>query len=1080
MIDAFVDLVNKRDPDILTGYNILAYDNPYLDTRLKRRLREWKSMSRLIDGETELRSFSWGSSAYGHNDINLLTMDGRIMIDLLPIIRRDYKLKLYNLNFVGNYFVGRSKLDVNAREMFETYELHLLSENNPNDKIKDHVSKDIDKEVADEIRRRKSNGTYNKNQSDEILNKVSEDIVKKYHVDQYMETHEDKLICSTDSIPNDLNVKKHAMAEMKKVVDYCVVDSDLVLDIFEKIHCWIALIEMANVMGVTPVELFTRGQQLRVLSQVYDEASTDNIVIDERTFPKTKYTGGFVYEPNPGLYHNIPILDFKSLYPTVMIANNICPRTFVPPEMMDKIPDEMCNVIEWDEEVEQDDNDDMETADKDNDTDDNNNDSAEKVKTIHYRFKFIKQEHMVGILPRLLIRLINERDEVRRIQKKYEKGSIEWIVLERRQLALKVSCNSMYGALGAQKGGKIPLPDAAACVTAKSREAIKLVNSYLISKGYKIVYGDSVTGDTPIRICVKNLRGSERLVEIQNLWKGEWKRENGKEYSEPKNNMCVWSDKGFTPIKYIMRHKTNKRLYRIYTDTGIVTVTEDHSLIDPNGNVIKPSNIKVGDRLMTKSYNEYCDNTIPINDICRTMIEKEIETQMGAASLYDFLVGCGFSLSLDTKINNDGKLVYVIVPNNNIERGVIRKIEDLGYVDDYVYDLETENHHFAAGVGELVVHNTDSSMPDLNITDPSKAYEIAKEVAAELSTLFPPPMLVEDEEVVHTMLCIRKKMYLCIKMAKDGTPIWDRDQLKVKGVVPARRDNCPYHRNSFIDTAMMVLKRTPMIDTFNFIIDMCLKLVLRQVPWQDLVIIKGLGSHYKSASYPMKIFSDELCKIGKPASPGDRLEYVIVKSYGVEGKQLMGYKMRLPSTYLERLNSDKPEQIDYNYYMEKVLMNCIQKQLFQIGYNKELKDLEKKYLDSDQEKVLKELRKMGYTIVVDQVLSKFEGDKKKAIDYLINETDLKKIVSKLVSYHIKKRGRIVTRINKEPIKMMVKIIQAREKCMKQIRSLVHISEIPKVRPVKLNIVKPGHNLPMKERWAVQKAATIRNRVEIVK
>ena len=50
--------------------------------------------------------------------------------------------------------------------------------------------------------------------------------------------------------------------------------------------------------------------------------------------------------------------------------------------------------------------------------------------------------------------------------------------------------------------------------------------------------------------------------------------------------------------------------------------------------------------------------------------------------------------------------------------------------------------------------------------------------------------------------------------------------------------------------------------------------------------------------------------------------------------------------------------------------------------------------------------------------------------------------------------------------MMVKIIQARQKCMDVIKSLVHISEIPKLKQVKLNIIAPKNS---KENWAVRKA-----------
>ena len=367
--------------------------------------------------------------------------------------------------------------------------------------------------------------------------------------------------------------------------------------------------------------------------------------------------------------------------------------------------------------------------------------------------------------------------------------------------------------------------------------------------------------------------------------------------------------------------------------------------------------------------------------------------------------------------------------------------------------IKLVNSHLESKGHKIVYGDTDSSMPDIGIKDPKKAYAMAKAVAEELSKLFPPPMLVEDEEVYHTMLCIKKKMYLCIKMTPDGEPVLDRDKLKVKGVVPARRDNCKYQRDSYVDTAWKVLLREPMMETYDYLIEMCLKLMRRQVPWKELVVIKGLGSHYKSKSYCMKVFSDELCKIGKPATPGDRLEYLIVKSYGVKDKQLLGHKMRLPSTYLERLESNTPERIDYEYYMEKALMNCIQKQLFQVGYKKELEALEKKYLDMDQIKVLNAMRAKGYGIVVDQLMLKFNWDKKSVIDYLLM-TDLKKIVSPLVSYHIKKRARIVTRICGEPIKMMVKLIQQKQKCMDVINSLVPLSDVPKLRPAKLNIITP--------------------------
>lgn len=1163
LIDTMSDLVIKYDPDVVIGYNIFGYDNPYLDTRLKRRLREWKPMGRLLNEPTKMSSFSWGSSGYGHNEINILEMDGRIMIDLLPLIRRDYKLSLYNLGFVSTYFLGRTKHSITAKEMFETYELSKDAELTPDTTLQEYV-KDKLKLVR----------------TDPNVNTV-EDVFKKFHVMQYMQKDEHGAKHAKIADIPTITLKEHAMEEMKKVVEYCIVDSELVLDIFQKISCWISLVETANVMGVTMVELFTRGQQLRIQSQVYDEASKDGIVLDERVVPRMEYAGGLVQDPEPGIYHNIPCYDFKSLYPSVMIAHNIDYRTFVPPEMMDKIPDEMCHIIEWDETPEG-----NEKAENDDSDDETDPPVSKQVKAVHYKYKFVKQDHLLGILPRMLVKLIAERDAVRELQKKYKKNGLEWTILERKQLALKISANSAYGSLGAQMGGKLPLPEGAACVTAKSRESISVVNAELNKKG-KVVYGDSVTGDTPILCRATYSNGDQNIFfrPISQLCGGTqlWMKrdDSGKEYMAHPNNLEVWSDKGFTKIKHVMRHKTKKRIYRILTHTGVIKVTEDHSLLDLNGNEISPNQVSVGYELLTKampdlpdegieiphawawgmfygdgSCGEYgCEssykcswaiNNLDLNflnkagqllkvaypdmdfkildtvkssgvyklvatgsvsrlvrewrelfydhpskykkipDIlwkCSLKTRKEFyegyyaadgdkdkngynrfdnKGQIGAAGLFLLSRSLGYKVSCNTR--KDKLDIYRLTLTKSYQRkkaGIIKKIEDFGYIDDYVYDLETENHHFSAGVGELVVHNTDSSMPDLGITDSANAYKIAHGLSKELSALFPPPMQVELEEVFHTMLAIKKKMYLCIRMSKDGKPILERDQLKIRGVVPARRDNSAYQRNSFLDIAWNVLLKKSMYETFDNIINICLRLVRREVPWQDLIVIKGLGAQYKNKSYCMKVFSDELCKIGKPATPGDRLEYLIVKSHGVKDKQLLGYKMRLPSTYLERLESDTPEVIDYEYYLEKSMMNCIQKQLFQIGYKQELNQLKNKYLDIDQTKLFNDLRKQGYTIVANQALAKFDGDKTKAIDFLLT-TDMKKIVNPLVTYHIKKRGRISTRMDGEPIKMMIKLIQQKQKCMDVIKTLTRLSEVPIKRPARLQIITPTLGMSQQE------------------
>lgn len=1151
LIDKFSELVNKYDPDILTGYNILGYDNAYMDTRLKRRLREWKPMGRLINANTKVENFSWSSSAYSNQDINYLDMDGRINIDLLPIIRRDYKLPKYTLDSVSKFFLkDRCKHEVTARQMFETFDLGEEAKKYPNLSLSDFISEEI---------------------NDKMTNYVKESIFKKFHVLNFMpdDIHGQKIL-DVCHIPN-ISLKEHAMSEMTKVVEYCIVDSDLVVDLFEKIHCWISLIQMSSIVGITPVQLFTRGTQIRTFSQIYDEASRKGIIIDEQEFEKTKYAGGFVFDPKPGLYHNIPVLDFMSLYPTVMISHNIDHRTFVLPELMDKVPDEECHVIEWPEEFEINssnvnsdksykiDNgviiDNIETVKKGDSI--TNNIKIENVErnedvsliptcvTLKFKYKFVK--NVIGIIPTILSRYLKERSQVK-AQLKVETDPIAKIVLDKTQLSIKISANSMYGALGAHTG-KLKLPPAAACITAKSRESTIKMNTYLESKGHKIVYGDSVTGDTPI-LCKATYPNGEYKIffrEIQNLNKLDYwvKDDSGKEYLLKPNNLEVWSDKGFTEIKHVMRHKTKKKLYRITTRTGLITVTEDHSLLDINGKEISPNNINVGGKLLTKSLPRLSEDglkiphawvwglfysfgsaisecpsgfkgswsihsiklnhlekakqlleqsylniqfkivkpekhsllykLVPVGNI-KTLVNEwrdlfydgpsryktvpdilwkcSLQTRqafydgystsyryknedtycnkrpIGSAGLFLLFASLGYNVSCYTRPRNTE--MYSLFLSKNIEMidtGVINKIEDLGYVDDYVYDLETENHHFAAGIGELVVHNTDSTMPDLSITDPKKAHQVADEMAKELTALFPPPMLVENDGVFHTLFCVGKKNYSYFSLNRDGSAIIDRNKMGAKGNPLVRRDNCNFKKKLYGDVLWGILNKNDMMTVYNLIIDSCLELMRKGIPWRDMIIIEGLGANYKNKSYRMKIFSDELTKIGKPATPGDRLEYLIVNSHGKTDKELLGYKLRLPETYHERLYTDEPEYIDYIYYLDKKLKNCVQQQLFQNAYKDELDKLASIYLDSDQEKVLNELRQKGHSLGVKNLLNKFNNDKGKVIEYYINETKLNNIVKKLKSYHIVKRRRIVTRVNGEPITMMIKLITLKKVIM---------------------------------------------------
>lgn len=106
ILSSFISIINDYNPDIISGYNILEFDFPYIEERCN------KNGLRLNIGRDKKAAYIRGSSI-GHNEV---IVTGRVIIDLLPIIKKDYNLSQYNLKTVAK-LVGLDKLDVSALEM---------------------------------------------------------------------------------------------------------------------------------------------------------------------------------------------------------------------------------------------------------------------------------------------------------------------------------------------------------------------------------------------------------------------------------------------------------------------------------------------------------------------------------------------------------------------------------------------------------------------------------------------------------------------------------------------------------------------------------------------------------------------------------------------------------------------------------------------------------------------------------------------------------------------------------------------------------------------------------------------------
>jgi DNA gyrase/topoisomerase IV subunit B len=105
---------------------------------------------------------------------------------------------------------------------------------------------------------------------------------------------------------------------------------------------------------------------------------------------------------------------------------------------------------------------------------------------------------------------------------------------------------------------------------------------------------DSVSGDTPLLLKKDNILDIQNIEDINNKWEKDII--NNKDYG--KSNYEIWTERGWTKIIKVIKHKVNKKVFRVLTHTGCVDVTEDHSLLKMDATEVSPKDIIVGNELL--------------------------------------------------------------------------------------------------------------------------------------------------------------------------------------------------------------------------------------------------------------------------------------------------------------------------------------------------------------------------------------------------------------------------------------------------------------------------------------------------
>jgi len=1087
-------LIQKENPDIVIGYNIFGFDYTFMFERAEENncVKEFLKLSRNTDevcanfvkedGEYRYKiEESTLQIASGQHDLKFIKMNGRLQVDLYNYFRREENLTSYKLDYVAGHFIGdyvKEAVSVENKTVIKTTNMMGL--------LKDSY---IHFEEIGHSVDYYENGAKFKvcavNKSDGT-----------FIIDSLLHLNMNKKVrwclAKDDVTPKDIFRMTNGSDDDRSVIaKYCIQDCNLVHYLFNKVDILTGFIEMAKICSVPINFLVMRGQGIKLTSYIAKKCREKNTllpVIEKGTLDEG-YEGAIVLEPKCDLYLDNPVacVDYASLYPSSMISENLSHDSKVWTKeydldgvlieetgenangefIYDNLPEyEYVNV----------------TYDTYKYVRKTPSAAAEKVKSGFKICRFAQFPEGKAIMPSILEELLHARKSTRKL---IPQQTDEFMknVLDKRQIGYKLTANSLYGQCGA-KTSTFYEKDIAACTTATGRLLLTYAKK-VIEECYgdsvcgtskfgpvltkaEYIYGDSVANYTPIYLKINGILDIVTIEQAAEKYgKNNWVTclEEGKQEKEvcELEGIETWTEKGWTKLHRVIRHKLaeNKKMVRVLTHTGMVDVTDDHSLITKDGKEISPKDCIIGTELL---HNKLPVNEMEINEVnisedearilgfffgdgscgnyeCPSgqkaswalnnasmdMINKYLELckkvyihldwyivqclessgvykivpkSKKYGSLTDFIKNyrtklyyekckiipteiinasfnirkaffdglydadgdkdeneytridqknqisasyicwlgssIGYSTSLDTR--KDKPNVYRVTMTKLKQRknpNAIKKIHEIDY-DGYVYDLTTDNHHFAAGIGNMIVHNTDSVFFTFNLQtlegNPIRgkdALEITIELAQEAghlaSSFLKGPHDLEYEKTFMPFCLLSKKRY--VGMLYETDP--NKCKRKEMGIVLKRRDNAPIVKDIYGGIIDILMKEQNISKAIEFLQSSLQNIVDEKFPMDKLIITKSLRSGYKNPqSIAHKVLADRITSRdpGNKPGPGDRIPFVYIHTNNK--KALQGEKIETPTFIIEN-----KLKIDYSFYITNQIMKPVQ-QVFALVLDK--------------------------------------------------------------------------------------------------------------------------------------------------
>lgn len=836
LLISFTLLIQEKQPNICIGYNIFTFDIPYMIDRAKMRfvIEEFDMQGFLKGSHAKEKTIKWSSSAYKNQSFQFLDAEGRIFVDLLPLVRRDYRMNDYKLKTISAYFLkDMTKDPLDHKGIFRCYRLGMKEDEEGIEALSlcgKYCVKDSTLVVKlFEVlttwialcQMSKVTGVpifalYTQGQQIKVFSQVYRKATHENFVvqkDAYIAKETDHYVGATVFDPTAGVYDNVVPFDFSSLYPSVIIAYNL---------CWSTLVddnaipdELCNVMQwsdhlscILKGTLITVGEYSIPIEQLVNK-SNKILTFDEKQFVYEFQTDFFdqgikecielTFEDDTTLGctpdHKILLEDgsWKEAQKIVLKKDNIIGLTgnkkvihikpIGPKQVYDIGVNRTHNFVA----------------------------NGIVVHNCEHDPNIIKKNKIIDEIKKNELKLKDLRSQRDSRENKYRKEEfkekINQLIEETRPLREQrallqkkkgkhvICCERKYRWLKKPMGVLPEILQNLLESRAQTKKELKKVKEEIKSvtkikddeKDEKqlIIYDEKIKDletladvldqrQTSLKVSCNSLPGGEAIPcklngvfcyrTIEELSNGEWIDDgDGNQYSAPIDNLEVWSDIGLTKVNYVFRHVPNTKIKRIITHTGIVDCTEHHSLLDENGKEVKPSDVKIGDRLMHKEVPLPEDTPKEPNQYETIGLLQTLE----AKGLQEFeakgilLQGKDFAEGKDKRILDkilSGKLYvrqifFLGYKGTNkkfgrfMEKGSIRTssvvflLKSLGYkivvtnlrddlfeisiVDQvgdltnttsifdspsqnekYVYDLETESHHFAAGIGNLIVHNS--------------------------------------------------------------------------------------------------------------------------------------------------------------------------------------------------------------------------------------------------------------------------------------------------------------------------------------------------------------------------------------